>query len=328
MAIYTKVSHEEIEKLLSNYDLGKLVKHTAIIAGIQNSNYFIDTEKARYVLTIYENSLEYKDLPFFLKLMEHLAKQGVHCPLPMATKSGDALTEFKGKPSAIVSFVKGQEATAITAEIISELGQNLAKMHLAGKDFNMQRKNPLGPEGWRGLFAEIKNKKNNLGAEIIEEINDNLEFLTRNWPENLESGIIHGDLFPDNVLFTDDDKVSGIIDFYFSCNDYYIYDIAVCMNAWCFEEDLSFNENKANTLLKSYNKIRKITDEELSALPIIAAGAAMRFFLTRVYSLLLNEDEEVVKHKDPSEYLYKMKFHFNARERAEYILGDLGRLAI
>lgn len=318
MAVYTKISHGDLEALLLGYDIGKLKTFTAIAAGIQNSNYFIDTDIARYVLTIYENSLDYNDLPFFLDLMGHLANRGVPCPLPIACNANQHLAEIKGKPCAIVSFVKGHEVDIITDTHIAQLGSNLAKLHVAGGDFSMRRANELSVNGWQKLFDKIKNRADMFEIGIADEVYEKLVFLSKNWPKELPSGIIHGDLFPDNVLFGDDLKIAGIIDFYFACDDYYLYDLAVCLNAWCFEKDYSFNKHKAQVLFKAYDAVRKISDEELAVLPIIASGAAMRFFLTRMYDWLHRVEDAMVTPKTPLEYLQKLRFHCGVKECAEY----------
>ena len=309
MAVYTKVSKKDLEELLAGYDVGKLEKFTAIAAGIQNSNYFIDTTKAKYVLTIYEDSVNDDDLPFFLGVMDHFAKHDVPCPLPIQNKGGEPLSKIKGKLCAIVSFVQGHEDDVFTDAHIIAVGKNLAKMHLAGHDFTMQRENDLSVGGWFDLFSKVKSRADEFELGIAEEIDETLHMLKDKWPKDLPKGAIHSDLFPDNVLFNDDATIAGIIDFYFACSDFYMYDFAVCLNAWCFDEDYKFNKKKAKLLFDSYNAVRKVSDAEYDALPILASGAAMRFFLTRIYDWLNRVEGVMLTPKAPLEYLQKLRFH-------------------
>lgn len=318
MAVYTKISQSELESLLSTYEIGKLEKFTAIAAGIQNSNYFIDTNESRFVLTIYENRINIDDLPFFLNLTEHLARHGVPCPLPIANKSGQKISEIQGKSCAIISFVKGSEAKDITIPKINELGSSLATMHLAGNNFNMRRVNEMGVGHWRDMFGDVKNRADEIALGISTEIENCLKSLELKWPENLPCGIIHGDVFPDNVLFAENGKLAGIIDFYFACNDILIYDLAVCLNAWCFHNNREFNPEKATALVSSYNKIRAISKDELEALPVLATGAAMRFLLSRMYGWQNRVDGAFVTTKDPLEYLRKLRFHMGIKTYEEY----------
>jgi homoserine kinase type II len=318
MAVYTKISQNDLEELLSNYEIGKPLSYTAIEAGIQNSNYFIDTDKARYVLTIYENRINLDDLPFFLNLTEHLATHGVPCPLPIANKTGEKISTIQGKPCAIISFVKGTEVKNINISHVSELGKNLAKMHLAGQDFPMQRVNEMGMDHWQDMLNNVKNRADEIENGISAEISEQLELLQKNWPKNLAKGIIHGDVFPDNVLFADNGSIAGIIDFYFACTDILIYDLAVCLNSWCFDDNKIFNQEKANMLISSYNKVRPISKDEMDALPILATGAAMRFLLSRMYGWQNRVEGAVVFTKDPLEYLQKLRFHSKIKSYEEY----------
>lgn len=318
MAVYTKISQSDLESLLSTYEIGKLENFTAIAAGIQNSNYFIDTTQARFVLTIYEDRINIDDLPFFLNLTEHLARHDVPCPLPIANKSGQKISKIQGKPCAIISFVKGSEAKDISLSQIQELGKSLAIMHLAGQDFTMQRINEMGMSHWPEMFADVKDRAEEIEEGISAEIQSSLKFIEANWPSNLPCGIIHGDIFPDNVLFADDGSIAGIIDFYFACNDILIYDLAVCMNAWCFDNNRKFNPEKARSLIASYNNIRVISKDELEALPILAMGAAMRFLLSRMYGWQNRVDGAFVTTKDPLEYLRKLRFHMGVKTYEEY----------
>lgn len=307
MAVYTQISQQELTNLLSGYNIGTLVDFTAITAGIQNSNYFIDTSSSRFVLTIYER-VNHSDLPFFLNLMGHLANHNIPCPALILDKNNNGLNKIKGKPCAITSFLKGGELTTIENHHISQLGSAIAKMHLAGMSFKFQRANGLGLSGWQNLFATLQNRADEFSPGLSAEITANLDFLKQNWPENLPKGIIHADIFPDNIFFLND-NLAGIIDFYFACNDALIYDLAICLNSWCFEPNLEFNQEKANLLLASYHQIRPITNAELDALPILARGAATRFLLTRLNDWLNRPSGAIITQKDPAEYLKKLRFH-------------------
>ena len=323
MAVYTQISQSDVETLLSNYPIGTLKDFTAITAGIQNSNFFVNTDQGRFVLTIYENSVSEKDLPFFLNLMEHFASRNIPCPLPIKNKSGGNISHILGKPCAIVSFVKGHELKEYSIEHIAELGTNIAKMHLAGIDFPMKRPNEIGIEGWRKKFESVKARASEVSPGLAEELSKMREWLNARWPENLPSGVIHGDIFPDNVLFASDGKIAGIIDFYFACNDILAYDFAICMNAWCFDNNRNFNPEKAKALITSYTGIRPFSKDELEALPVLATGAAMRFLLTRLYSLQNQVEGAIVGTKDPLEYLHKLRFHSEVKSYEEYFLTKL-----
>lgn len=328
MAVYTKISHSELAELISGYNIGTLQSYAGIADGIQNSNFFVDTivgtQSTRYVLTIYENRINTDDLPFFLDLTEHLAKHHVPCPLPITNNNGKKISFIQGKPCAIITYIKGVEAINASTKKIAEVGKNLAQLHLAGQSFPASRKNEMGIEYWSAMFNSIKKRTDEIEPGMANEISNALEYLIKNWPGNLPSGIIHGDVFPDNVLFADDGSVAGIIDFYFACNDIFMYDLAICLNSWCFDttEPLNpqklFNPEKAKALISSYNKIRKLSEDELQALPILATGAAMRFLLSRIYGFLNRVDGALVHTKNPIEYLYKLRFHSAVKQYTDY----------
>lgn len=321
MAVYTKISQNDLEILLSGYSIGSLKSFTAITAGIQNSNYFIDTDKARYVLTIYESSVNAADIPFFLNLTEHFAKNGIPCPMPIRNNGGNNISTIHGKPCAIVSFIKGSELKEFSEKNLEELGSNVARMHIAGTNFPLKRANEIGIAGWRKKFEAVKDRADEISPGLKEELQEAREFVNLRWPENLPSGVIHGDIFPDNVLFAEDGTIAGIIDFYFACNDMFMYDLAICINAWCFDNNRDFNAEKAKILLSAYNKIRPISDEEIEALPVLAMGASIRFLLTRMYDFLNRVEGAVVNTKDPLEYLHKLRFHSNIKSYEEYGLS-------
>lgn len=317
MAVYTKVSDSQLSALLQEYDIGEATQLKAIEQGIENSNYFLTTDQGRYVLTIYETRVNYEDLPFYLNLMEHLADKNIPCPIPISTKTGKTLSKINGRPCAIISFLNGKSTRIIRNPHLEELGKNMAMMHIAASDFNMKRDNNFALKSWGSLFNSIKLQADEIKPGLAVEIENQLGHLSINWPSSLYSGIVHADLFPDNVFF-EDGKLIGIIDFYFACNDYLMYDLAICLNAWCFENNNEFNITKAKLLLSAYNKVRKISEEELQALPILASGAAMRFLLTRLYDFFNPVAGALVQPKDPLEYLHKLRFHNAVKSHTEY----------
>jgi homoserine kinase type II len=321
MAVYTEVSAEELAEFLLSYDVGKLVACKGIAEGVENSNFLIETTRGPYILTLYEKRTTREELPYFLSLMEHLAECGVHCPLPVSDRRGATLRELSGRPAAIVSFLAGYSFRRPQVEHCAQLGQALARMHLAGASFPIRRANALSLDGWLSLYAEIKSefgaRVDELAPSLIAEIENELAFLKSAWPSGLPDGVIHADLFPDNVFFLDN-KVSGLIDFYFACNDALAYDVAICLNAWCFEPDLAFNVTKGQALLREYGKIRPLEAREVRLLPLLARGAAMRFLLTRLYDWFNTNRNALVKPKDPLEYRRKLKFHQTALSAGDY----------
>jgi len=308
MAVYTEVSGEELEDFVTQYDIGTAMSFKGIAEGVENSNYLLQTDRASYILTLYERRVARQDLPFFLALMDHLAAQGLACPTPIHGRDGNALRELCGRPAAIVSFLQGVCPRRISIPHCAELGRAMATMHLAGRTFRGSRPNDLSVAGWRRLFEATRDRADEielgLGAEIARE----LDTIAAAWPSRLETGVIHADLFPDNVFFLGE-RLSGIIDFYFACNDFFAYDLAICLNAWCFEPDASFNATKARQMLATYRAVRPVSKEELAALPVLARGAAMRFLLTRLYDWLNHPEGALVRRKDPKEYLARLRFH-------------------
>ena len=315
MAVYTDVSDEELEAFI-----GALTSFKGIAEGVENSNYLVHTESGPYILTLYEKRVRPEDLPYFLALMEHLAARGITCPLPVKDRKGQALKQLAGRPAALISFLEGLWVRRPRIEHCAGLGQALARFHLAGADFPMSRANSLALAGWRALYASIGEAANRVTPTLSAEIEKELGFLEARWPGNLPSGVIHADLFPDNVFFLGD-RVSGLIDFYFACNDIVAYDVAICLNAWCFETDASFNVTKARTMLQAYERERKLSEDELAALPMLARGAALRFLLTRTYDLINTDANALVRTKDPNEYLRKLRFHQRVKSYRDYGLG-------
>jgi len=321
MAVYTDVSDEELEAFIDSYDIGALTSFKGIAEGVENSNYLVHTETGPFILTLYEKRVRPEDLPYFLALMEHLAARGISCPLPVRDRDGQILRQLAGRPAALISFLKGLWVRRPGIRHCAGLGQALANFHLAGIDFPMARENDLSLPGWRTLFDAVRDSADGVIPGLKDVIADELDYLGANWASGLPVGVIHADLFPDNVFFLDD-RLSGVIDFYFACNDMLAYDVAVCLNAWCFEPDGSFNITKARAMLQAYEGGRPLTAPELDALPLLARGAALRFLLTRTYDFLNTDANALVKTKDPSEYLRKLRFHQRVGSYRDYGLGE------
>jgi homoserine kinase type II len=321
MAVYTDVSDEELEAFIGSYDIGALTSFKGIAEGVENSNYLVHTVGGPYILTLYEKRVRPKDLPYFLALMEHLAARGISCPLPVRDRAGQTLKALAGRPAALISFLEGLWVRRPAIEHCAGLGQALAQFHLAGQDFAMSRENDLSLPGWQALYDDVSTSADSVIPGLREEIAQELAHLQAHWTTDLPKGVIHADLFPDNVFFLDD-KLSGLIDFYFACNDMLAYDVAVCLNAWCFETDVSFNVTKARAMLQAYEQERPLTKAELAALPLLARGAALRFLLTRTYDWLNTDANALVKTKDPNEYLRKLRFHQRVTSYRDYGLGE------
>ncbi|HSD93155.1 MAG TPA: homoserine kinase [Methyloceanibacter sp.] len=321
MAVYTDVSDEELEAFIASYAIGALTSFKGIAEGVENSNYLVHTESGPYILTLYEKRVSPHDLPYFLALMEHLAARGISCPLPVRDREGNALKRLAGRPAALITFLEGLWVRRPSIEHCAGLGEALARFHLAGSDFPMSRANSLSLPGWQALFASIGSGADKIKPGLAGVMEKELRHLETHWPRDLPQGVIHADLFPDNVFFLGD-KVSGLIDFYFACNDMLAYDLAVCLNAWCFETDGSFNVTKARALLQAYEKVRRLSKAEFDRLPSLARGAALRFLLTRSYDLINTDAGALVKTKDPSEYLRKLRFHQRVKSAREYGLGE------
>jgi homoserine kinase type II len=321
VAVYTDINEDDLSAFLSHYDAGSLMSYKGIAEGVENSNFLLHTDKAPYILTLYEKRVDPNDLPFFLGLMQHLAAHGLSCPLPVERKDGRLLGELAGRPAALISFLEGMWLRKPEARHCRDVGVALAQMHLAGEGFDITRRNALSVEGWRPLWDKSVGRADEVEAGLAGEIGAELSFLENNWPEGLPSGVIHADLFPDNVFFLDD-KLSGLIDFYFACNDCFAYDLSVCLNAWCFEKDWSYNITKGMALIAGYQSVRPLSAAEIEALPVFARGSALRFFLTRLYDWLMTPPGAMVTKKDPKEYLRKLRFHQHIKSAAEYGLEE------
>lgn len=321
MAVYTEVSDDLLQSFVHSYGLGELLSYKGIAEGVENTNYFVQTEKGPFILTLYEKRVRSEDLPFFLGLMEHLAARGLSCPTPVRDKEGRILRTLADRPAVLIEFLEGLWVRRPQKKHCYELGKSLASFHKLGADFELKRENSLSVSSWDPLYRSFSDRADEIAENLHQIIEAELNQLNLAWPEQLPQGIIHADLFPDNVFFLGD-KISGLIDFYFACNDILAYDIAICLNAWCFEQDNSFNISKARALLQGYQTIRELDDDELENLPLLARGAALRFLLTRSYDWLNVQADALVKPKDPKEYLRKLNFHKTVKSVREYGLGD------
>jgi homoserine kinase type II len=320
MAVYTDVSDEELARFIALYDLGEATSFKGIAEGVSNSNFFLQTTKGRYILTLYEARAPREDLPFFIALMDHLAAHGLACPSPVRNRAGEALADCAGRPAAIVTFLDGVSVKRPNAGHCGSLGEALAKLHKAGDGFAMLRPNPFSVSGWRPLAEEAGARAEEVSPGLAARIGEELAVHEANWPAELPSGVIHADLFPDNVFFIGE-RCSGLIDFYFACTDAFAYDIAVCLNSWCFESDGSFNLTKGSALLAGYQRVRPLNPGEIAALPQLCRGSALRFLLTRLVDWLNVPPGALVKPKDPLEYDRKLAFHRRIGHAREYGLA-------
>ncbi|HTV33066.1 MAG TPA: homoserine kinase [Methylocella sp.] len=308
MAVYTEVKEAELARFLADYDLGQVRSLKGIAEGVENSNFILHVESGCFILTLYEKRVDEKDLPFFLGLMEHLARQGLNCPLPVRNRQGQAFGRLAGRPAAIVTFLEGMWDGRPSVRRCAAVGEALGRLHQCGASFPLTRSNALGPHAWPGLFADARARADEVRKGLADDIEAELTFLCKSWPDHLPHGVIHADLFPDNVLFVGD-ELSGLIDFYFACTDELAYDVAICLNAWCFEPDGAFNIGKGLAFFSAYERIRRLDDHEIEALPILARGAALRFALTRLVDWLNVPVDALVHPKDPLEYFGKLCFH-------------------
>ena len=308
MAVYTDVAIEELAAFLGDYEIGSILAMKGIAEGVENSNYLVMTDTGPYILTLYEKRVKEKDLPFFLGLMEHLADRGVPCPTPIRDRKGKALQRLKGKAAALISFLEGVSPGVIKARHCSAVGTALAEMHLKGADFAMHRPNALGPSSWNLLADQCRERADEVEPGLADEISREIDMLHERWPRDLPQGVIHADLFSDNVFFRGT-LLTGLIDFYFACNDLLAYDIAVCLNAWCFGADGRFDTTRGRSLIDAYTARRRLDHAEREALSLLARGAALRFLLTRLYDWLHPVGGAIVTPKDPGEFLRVMRYH-------------------
>jgi len=320
MAVYTKLDKKDIEEVLLNYSIGKLRSFKGIQDGIENTNYYLLVDEKKYILTIYEKRINPEDLPFFSELMAGLDKKNYKCPVPIINNKNKTISDYKNKKLMIVSFLEGKAKQVLTPYDCKQVGAEVAKMHEITKKFKIKRNNNLSVKSWRKLFNLVKDQCVKINKDLPRLIEANLIDVEKNWPNNLPSGIIHADLFSDNIFFHNE-KFNGIIDFYFSCNDFYSFEIAICFNALCFDgqkNNLSFNVTKAKNFIDGYSLIRKLSDEEKGSIKVLSQGAALRFLLTRVFDALNTVEGAIVKVKDPLEYLKRLEFHKNSKNSEDY----------
>ena len=317
MAVYTDVGEAELSAFLGRYDVGTLLSYKGIAEGTENTNFLLRAERGSFILTLYERRVKAEDLPFFLGLMEHLANKGLSCPLPVRARDGALTGTLAGREAALITFLEGVWMRRPNVAQCREVGAALAALHLAGADFSLVRPNALSVAGWRTLWDDSRERADEVESGLRGEIEADLQRISAAWPHNLPSGVIHADLFPDNVFFLGN-TLSGLIDFYFACNEFYAYDLAISLNAWCFEPDLAFNITKGRSLLSGYRAVRPLSQEEIGALPLLAHGAALRFLLTRLFDWLTIPDGPLLRKRDPMEYIRKLRFHRQVASSAEY----------
>ncbi|MEM7425862.1 MAG: homoserine kinase [Pseudomonadota bacterium] len=323
MAVYTEVSDEELYPFVASYNIGDVLSFKGIAEGVENSNFLLRTTAGSFILTLYEKRVNERDLPFFLALMQFLAGEGIPCPLPVHDRDGNALRVLAGRPAAIITFLEGMWVRRPQNAHCAGLGAALARFHKASARFTMERQNALLMSSWREILSACGTLPATFEAGLMDELTHDLDDIASAWPEALPKGVIHADLFPDNVFFLAD-KLSGFIDFYFACTDLFAYDVAICLNAWCFEPDGAFNVTKARAMLQAYDRERPLNADEMAALPVLARGASMRFLVTRLFDWLNTPAGAMVKPKDPLEYVQKLRFHRKIRSASEYGL-ELGR---
>ena len=317
MAVYTDVVAEDLGAFLAGYDIGELLAYKGIAEGVENSNFLVHTSRGYFILTLYEKRVAAADLPFFLGLMEHLHARGITCPQPVKNKRGEVLGQVAGRPAAMITFLDGMWIRRPSSGHCAALGEALARLHLAGVDFNGSRRNALSVDGWRPLYDSCSERANEVRRDLKQFLAAELSHLEKAWPRKLPEGVIHADLFPDNVFFLGN-KLSGLIDFYFACTDALAYDVAICLNAWCFETDHAYNVTKGRSLLQAYAQVRPLSDQERQALPLLARGAALRFLLTRLVDWFHVPSGALVRPKDPLEYYRKLRFHQTVKTVRDY----------
>jgi homoserine kinase type II len=317
MAVYTEVPDDDLAAFLAEYGVGALLSCKGIAEGVQNSNFLIHADAGFYILTLYEKGTVESGLPFFLGLMEHLSARGVTCPLPVRNREGQSLGRLAGRPAALVTFLDGMSVKRPDAKHCAAVGEALATLHRASEGFGLRQENALSVAGWSRLFQDTQARADGVLPGLALTLASELAHVQQHWPHDLPRGIIHADLFPDNVFFLSG-KLSGLIDFYFACEDFYAYDLAICLNAWCFEADSSFNITKGMALIGGYQRVRALEAAEIECLPLLARGAALRFLLTRLIDWLDTPEGAFVKKKDPGEYLKKLRFHQQADGASDY----------
>ena len=321
MAIYTKISKNDVISIEKKFNLGKIISFKGIKKGIENTNYLLKTRNKKFILTIFEKRVQRKDLPFFMDLMNKLKNEKINCPRPQKNKKGNFLLSIKNKPASIVSFVEGKDKFKLNIKDCYEIGKNIARLHMASKKIKLHRKNSISLSAWPKLLKKIGNKCNKIDANLYNLMKTTLTKIKKKWPRNLPVGIIHGDLFIDNIFFKNN-KFYGYIDFYFACTDLLIYEIAICINALCFDKKkgkFKFNKRKSTNLIKGYSKIKSLSINEKKSLNVLCKGAALRYLLTRTYDYLYTPKSAIIKIKDPREYVQKLKIHNKFKNFTSYL---------
>mgnify|MGYP001176266713 CR=1 FL=1 len=320
MAVYTRIKRKDLEDFVAKFDIGDIVSCDAIADGIENTNYLLETTTGKYVLTLFEKRVQPDDLPFFVALMSFLERRSFPCPRPVPDRNGDVLHKLSERPAALVRFVPGAWPRDVIPDHCREAGKTLARLHLSAAEFGMTRNNDLALPDWRRLANSLGDRADSLQTGFAMWITEELVSLDAKWPQNLPTGIVHGDLFPDNVFF-ENGRISGVIDFYFACNDALAFDLAICLNAWCFPEPDRFDIDHGAALLAGYQAVRPLSLEERNALPILARGAAMRFLVTRVHDWFHTPEDALGTRKDPLDMVPVIEFHRAVSDSAAYGLG-------
>lgn len=319
MAVFTNLSDNDFREVLKNYDIGVYAGAKGILDGIENTNYILTTDRNKYIFTIYENRTNISDLPFFLGLTEELNKNNFRCPVPVRNKNGELTGKFKDKNFAIISFLEGRNIKFPTLDEIKKAAAKLAQLHNCSLNIkDLYRQNSLGRDFWLATYSKVKDQAEKEFPELKDLAARAFDMLKNKWPEELDKGIIHGDYFPDNVMFKENGDISGVIDFYMACNDILAYDLAIMINAWCFEKDFSYNKEKAKILFENYNSVRKVSDNEIKSLNTLLVGSSIRFLVTRLYDYFNRRQDAEVTVKDPREYISKLKLHLSITDPKEY----------
>lgn len=308
MAVFTELNKQDIEDFLKDFTIGNLISFEGIVKGTENSNFKIITTENKYILTILEKRVVEEDLPFFMTLQNKLVEHGFNCPKPIKNNKNLVINKLKNKNAVIISFLDGENLSTIMPENCYELGSKIAEFTNITKKLKLLRANSLNYDSWVKIFESFKNINDNSYEEYFAVLNEELIFLKNNWPNNLPTAIIHADLFVDNVLFQNN-KISGIIDFYFSCNDFIAYELALTANDWCFNKDGTFNLDNFNSLIMGYNNITPLNSEEKASMNVLFRGAAVRILVTRLYDKIFHPNEGLNELKDPEEYLKILKWH-------------------
>ena len=320
MAVYTKINKKDLLYINKKFNDERFLSFKGIRQGIENTNYLLKSKNKKFILTIFEKRVSKKEIPFFMELMDKLYTSKLNCPKPLKNKNGKYLINLKNKTACIVSFLQGKDKKNLNTKNCYDVGRVIAQMHLHTQKIKLFRKNSMGVKNLNPLLKSIKFKSKKF-TNIDKFLKINFDNIKKRWPKKLPGGIIHGDLFIDNIFFKNN-KLSGIIDFYFAANDYFMYEIAICINALCFDKinsKFKINKNKIKNLIKGYESIRNISLKEKKSLNILCRGAAMRYFLTRLYDYTNTPKTAIIKIKDPREYYQKIIIHNNLKTYKDYL---------